>query len=711
MEIRKIGVLGHTSSSGIQKETQKEQTRTETKALPMPGYDYYHSLSFTGGKSLSLERSVLDLIKIDEKNKLENTDTKSVFPLGVLERAQEVIKEGNPEKKTLIDIHNEVFKDILSLDSLEELRFFYPEFQGVKDFKDVPVTKNSFVDDVAQGKIEHFKNPEELPLDLVKLVYAQGFSLSDLKEYTNGKNIYSVFEKYEIPTLHREYAKILKLSDPDYNERFTSAMSEKRTGMHQEKKQRLEGEPVFIPSPRKGVPLSDEHKKKISEGLLKYYAENPASVYSRTERQKQYYTENPEQAEIFRLVMLETWRKSYSIAKAISKHFKNATGQNFEIKNADPASLGQGQKNLIKEFWDKNPWAKSEFSKNMKAAWPVGRELYEKYHTIITVPLGMQPKIEKMAKESGYSGPIEFGIKYYSEGNQKKCEKSAEIITNYYDKNLDEQNIIADTFLYALHQFAGQKDKMKNLSREEQAFYDKIAKEIDISIHKYELVSPTRQVRSMKEMTAMQAQVLYSIFNADIIENKHYRFTETLNGFLNQGYSVMSKAYKEREQEAVYRPFCIIPKNVQREIVQDLKSKGYKGKLDFTLKDSTDTERILFKDEETDKIFLKHVFDDSKTTEKYEKYVFDTIGTIILFPETLKKEMDEGVEDSYKDAYRELLAFAKEKSVNIKKHDTSDMRTFAGKVIEFFEEYSAICEKHNVPELVDIFTRLQEMAE
>ncbi len=44
------------------------------------------------------------------------------------------------------------------------------------------------------------------------------------------------------------YAKVLKLSNKEYNDKFTQALSQKLKETREEKQQELEGEPVFIPS-------------------------------------------------------------------------------------------------------------------------------------------------------------------------------------------------------------------------------------------------------------------------------------------------------------------------------------------------------------------------------------------------------------------------------------------------------------------------------
>lgn len=110
-------------------------------------------------------------------------------------------------------------------------------------------------------------------------------------------------KKLNIPLAEPTYGKILKLSDPEYNERLTREMTAKRMEALDRKAQEATGEPVYI----KRGPLSEEHRRHISEGLNRYYENNPEAIYNLSERQRQFYIDNPEKAKILSRVTTKAW--------------------------------------------------------------------------------------------------------------------------------------------------------------------------------------------------------------------------------------------------------------------------------------------------------------------------------------------------------------------------------------------------------------------
>ena len=246
----------------------------------MPSTNQYLAINpaFTGGYSLSLLETVKNL-------------NDASYPPDIKALAQEVLDNGNPENKTLINVHKAKYGKINQMKSLDEVKAAYPEFNDVLSDENVQYNANSFIDDVRNGKLEWFDEDTDLALQLLQMYWADGFSINDLKEYTNGKDIDGTFKKLNIPKLNSTYANVLKLSDKKYNERFTSEMSKRLKGIERKKAEKRDG--VYIPR----GPMPDEQKKKISEGLIKHYAEHPEKLIEMSERMKQYYKEHPEERE------------------------------------------------------------------------------------------------------------------------------------------------------------------------------------------------------------------------------------------------------------------------------------------------------------------------------------------------------------------------------------------------------------------------------
>ena len=235
------------------RKTQDVVQNTNLSMMP----SYIDMLSFKGGKSLSLEQTIVQL------------DKYSTFPPDIREMAILEIKAGNPKDKTLIDIHKDKYSALNDMETLSEAKKAFPEFKDVLPDWQLDYKPNSFVDDVKQGKNKYFDPEIDLSLQLLQLYWGEGFSLSDLTKQFDGRNILGTMDRLNIPRVERNYGMYLKLSDKDYNARFSKEMSERSKNVARNIAERREG--AYIP---KG-PLSESHKRNISQGLLKFYSEHP----------------------------------------------------------------------------------------------------------------------------------------------------------------------------------------------------------------------------------------------------------------------------------------------------------------------------------------------------------------------------------------------------------------------------------------------------
>ena len=329
--------------------------RDEIKEAPCSVSASY-ALTFTGGRSLDLAQTKAQIDKFGS------------YPPDIKKDIEFELSNGNPDNKTLIDIHRAKYDGLNQLDSLDDIKELYPEFECVLSDNEVTYLKGSFIDDVKEGKIEYFDPDLDLSVQLLQMYWGDGFSLNDLKNQFAGKNIDSVLNKLNIPKTDRIYGRYLKLSDKKYNERFTSKMSERLKGIKREKTERKEG--VYIPR----GPLTEEHKANISKGLIKFYSEHPERLSQLSERQLKYFEENPEQKQIFSQVLLRAWGygETKPVKKALSKHMKRRVpdGELSDVFN-QTAEVKQN----LKIFWDKNKWARDIFSKAMKKSWQKQKDL------------------------------------------------------------------------------------------------------------------------------------------------------------------------------------------------------------------------------------------------------------------------------------------------------------------------------------------------
>ncbi len=334
------------------RENKTFYTNTSLKMMPTRA----DLVSFSGGKSLDLEQTIAQI------------DKYSAFPDGIREKALLEIKGGNPLNKTLIDIHKEKYSALNDVETLSEAKALYPEFKNVLSDSEVEYKPNSFIDDVKSGRNKYFDPEIDLSLQLLQLYWGEGFSLSDLTKQFDGRNIQGTMERLGIPRVDRGYGIYLKLSDKDYNARFSSEMSERAKMVARNTMERKEG--AYIP---KG-PLTEEHKSKISKGLLKFYSEHPEKISEMSKRQREFYDNNPMEKARFSQVLSRAWgyREADSIRKKLSKFMGIRDVSSKELSDfSSPA-----QKSLA-EFWKKNSWAKKQFSECMKKSWQTQKDLEE----------------------------------------------------------------------------------------------------------------------------------------------------------------------------------------------------------------------------------------------------------------------------------------------------------------------------------------------
>ena len=189
-------------------KSKKQTFSIQKEALPMPTSAHY--LSFCAGYTINLNETFEHLKEED-------------YPCDIQEMVLAEIENKNPNNKTLCDIHFEKYKGILDCYSLDELKEKYPEFENVVSAYDVIAKDNSFVSKFQNNELELFSNDEDLTLQLIKLYWGQGFSLTDLSNYIakhdkNGKGInlyYAMKNKLNIPFMNSRYANVLKLSNKE----------------------------------------------------------------------------------------------------------------------------------------------------------------------------------------------------------------------------------------------------------------------------------------------------------------------------------------------------------------------------------------------------------------------------------------------------------------------------------------------------------------
>ena len=402
-------------------------------------------LAFMGGYSIDLKETFKKLN--DEQ-----------YPFDIREMIVKELEKGNPENKTLCDIHFEKYDGVLDCYSLDELKEKYPEFMNVQSSFEVLAKEDSFIGKFQQGENEIFATNEDLTLQLIKLYWGKGFSLNDLSNYVaknssdnKGINLYYAMTKLNIPLMDKRYANVLRLSNKEYNEKFTQEMSNRLKEAKEIKKQQQEGEPVYIPS----GPLSEAHKQHISQGLKKYYQEHPEKIFELSKRQKVFYQEHPEKAQEMKEIMLYAWRETEE-GKSVLKGLKRAMRKNnFDISPEELANLPEinnKKQEVLKEFWKVNKWACAKMS--------------------IAVKKGYANLEEIKAKSKEDKRPMAQKLGYVTIPQERYVFSNAPTkVRNWLTSWTKEQGLNPDNYVFALGVIYPKEQKLEN---------PELAKKVDI---------------------------------------------------------------------------------------------------------------------------------------------------------------------------------------------------------------------------------------
>lgn len=525
--------------------TQEPQTTTDKsiQKLPMPTAQQY--LSFTGGYSINLAETIKNLDKLAQKYP-------EIYPKNVREWAMMILESGNKENDTLITVHKKLYENIKDCFSLKELKAKFPEFKDVKSAEDIEYREGSLIDDIKQGKIEYFNPEEDLSLQLIKLYWGEGFSLNDLKAYTNGKDINHVMEKLNIPKVNRNYGHILKFSDPEYNERLTKQMQQKRMETMDRKAQKADGEPVFI----KRGPLSAEHRQHISEGLIRFYEQNPERIFAMSERQKKFYQDNPEQAQLFRRVMKKAWGldNANKIKVALSKYMKS---QGFKELTTDdlenPINLKKEQSDAMRKFWATNEWAKKILSKNVEYGWRKVREEQDMYYVVDVTPKLFKRRFFIWAKNQGIdTSDLTFDdLKYYPhkpELNVHQESSASQYTPEFIDSRPgDESQKVANTYQMSLIKFG---QELKKLARTD---ISQETREVTRDLREFLRnalfdISPIFGIEPrVRSYGADEIQQIYVRTLTKLMDHHENKLLKQLNDLLNQSYEKLDRHWKPNQ--------------------------------------------------------------------------------------------------------------------------------------------------------------------
>lgn len=521
-------------------DNQQITSADEKAKLPVPSAAQI--LSFTGGYSLNLAETIKHLDKLASKKS-------DVYPPQIREWAGIILEEGNKTKETLISVHKKFYESLKDCFTLDEAKKKFPEFKDVIPAENVKVHEGSFIDDFQKGKLEYFDNDEDLSLQLLKLYWGEGFSINDLRRYSDGKNLSHTLNKLNIPTVDRTYGQLLKLSDPEYNERLTKEMTAKRLAALDRKAQESSGEPVYI----KRGPLSAEHKKHISEGLQKYYEQNPEAVYNLSERQRKFYEENPDRAKLLSRVTTKAWYVfgADKIKAAMSAFMKKQGVKTFDTSKLEtPLALTKEESSVMKKFWASHDWARKSFSKNMTYAWKKVKEEQTIVYDVRLAPQNFIKRMVKWAEEQGINLKEEDFIgKFDPNGGEKNYKNSLldKYTRAFVDSTPGGSTMMANSYFLALLNINREISKMdlSKFDKETAATCRAIQRIIKESL--FEHPDLPFEENAFKILDANDVQAVFGILRTSCLEIYNPKLSKMFERHMDKAYDYITKNWKPRQ--------------------------------------------------------------------------------------------------------------------------------------------------------------------
>ena len=326
-------------------------------------------------------------------------------------------------------------------------------------------------------------------------------------------------------------------------------MTEKRMAALDRKAQEATGEPVYI----KRGPLSAEHKKHISEGLQRYYEQNPQAVYNLSERQRKFYEENPDRAELLSRVTTKAWYifGADKIKTAMTAFMKKQGIKTFDsTKLENPLAFTKEESSTLKKFWASNEWARKSFSKNMTYAWKKIKEEQTVVYYPRVAPRGFIKKIQDWGRKQNIEIKDENFIAKIDPNNPQNNYLNNEIskyTRAFVDSTQNESTIMANSFFLALLNVNREISKMdlSKVDKKTRELCKSIQETIKISL--FEHPDLPFEKNQFKVLETDEIQYIHGMLRKICLDSFNPKLSDLFEKQMDKAYDYVSKHYKTNE--------------------------------------------------------------------------------------------------------------------------------------------------------------------
>ncbi len=387
----------------INNSKQKINTPNQTlkTSYPMTQNQIY----FNPAYCVSFSGACVDLSKAMKTLKATEILKEDIrLPKRVEDLANSVLRRGNTQNLTLIDVHKQAYFDIMYVKSLEDVRARFSEFSKVLSIDELETKpqNGSFLRDILDGKNEYFSKDNDITLQLMKMYWGEGFSLADLEKQMGIKSstFSSVMKILNIPLRNKHYASVLKHSDPDASKRIADMIAATKSANFE----KVHG---YVSIPKGHLPVA--HSQKILESLFEYYEKDPSRIYSPPKNIRDFYEDNILAKEIYRATLFEMW--NFGSMKNVKRNLlcffdkKSGNTSYTSQKLSGYYPLSEKENLWISEYFAINKKDKDTFSRSLRSAYKhiVARLEAEKTKKtdVVLYPKKMQDEVLKYYEKIG----------------------------------------------------------------------------------------------------------------------------------------------------------------------------------------------------------------------------------------------------------------------------------------------------------------------
>lgn len=448
-----------------------------------------------------------------------------IFPPKVLSAARKIVDNGNAKKKTLFDIQREVYKPLYNCKTLNEAKNIFPEFKEVKSIADI----HDFNEKSAFGKIANGKgtylNPTdcEPSLELLRMVYADCFSHTDLKPFIENANPTHLLSRLNIPIPNKRYGSVLKFSDKKFSETNSKLLSDRLTGKTKTRSTTAtnRGASSSITKEKKArPPLTAKQRQNLSE-FFRGYWDKPGNVNQQSFRMKAFWDKNPELKEIFSEVMTKAWNKIPGVKEQMSKFFSQKNVTDAEKLITTPYhELTPANKDLMQKFWKTNPNAATKLGGAMKEAWSEVRNQEVAIKSYTLFPKSILNAMTKYAEETGipkekysFDIPVDTGFEYTSINKE-----AVNISKSFFGKNPEIQRNFINSIYETCNTIYRSTDK--NIAPLKKPLSDIMENKCDGVTYNVRIHNKEAERLKLKDITSYE-NIKHLVTMQDLIPPKH----------------------------------------------------------------------------------------------------------------------------------------------------------------------------------------------